>query len=107
VFLNLIGNAVKYTPEGGHVHVSITRHNNKEAAVKVADSGVGIPERDLPHLFEEFFRAANVKEAGIVGTGLGLSIVKDLVVRYGGHITVQSVVGEGSTFTVTLPLSEQ
>jgi signal transduction histidine kinase len=106
VFLNLIGNAVKYTPEGGHVHVRIKRHN-KEAVVEVVDTGVGIPERDLPHLFEEFFRARNVKEAGIVGTGLGLSIVKDLVVRYGGHITVQSVVGEGSTFTVTLPLSEQ
>ncbi|MEJ2149056.1 MAG: GAF domain-containing sensor histidine kinase [Chloroflexota bacterium] len=106
VFLNLIGNAVKYTPEGGHVHVRIKRQN-KEVVVEVADSGVGIPERDLPHLFEEFFRARNVKEAGIVGTGLGLSIVKDLVVRYGGHVTVQSVVGEGSTFTVTLPLSEQ
>jgi signal transduction histidine kinase len=106
VFVNLIGNAIKYTPEGGQVHVRIKRQR-QEAVVEVVDTGIGIPEKDLPHLFEEFFRARNVKEAGIVGTGLGLSIVKDLVVRYGGHITAQSTVGEGSTFTITLPLSER
>lgn len=105
IFVNLIGNAIKYTPEDGHVRVRIKRHH-REAIVDVVDTGIGIPKKDLPHLFEEFFRARNVKELGIVGTGLGLSIIKDLVNHYGGHISVQSTLGEGSTFTISLPLSE-
>jgi two-component system sensor histidine kinase VicK len=66
---------------------------------------LGIPEADLPHLWEEFFRAGNVRKAGIVGTGLGLSIVKRLVESYGGRIGAQSVEGTGTVFTVTLPLA--
>jgi len=74
-----------------------------QAQVEVADTGIGIPEEALPHLFEEFYRAPNAKKTE-VGTGLGLAIVKDLVERYGGRIQVKSTVGVGTTFTVTLPL---
>ena len=104
IFVNLVGNAIKYTPAGGHVQVTLSR-NDGEAAVSVADTGMGIPPADLPHLFEEFHRGANVREAGIPGTGLGLAIVKDLVERYGGRLAVQSKIGEGTTFTVALPLA--
>jgi signal transduction histidine kinase len=103
IFVNLIGNAVKYTPAGGQVSVDL-RQRGDEVVVTVTDTGVGIPESDLPHLFEEFFRASNVKRAGITGTGLGLAIVKSLVERYKGRIAVHSKVGEGTTFTVMLPL---
>jgi signal transduction histidine kinase len=104
IFINLIGNAIKYTPAGGHVRVSL-EPAEREATIAVSDNGMGIAPDDLPHLFEEFYRGANVKEAGIPGTGLGLVIVKDLVERYGGRLSVKSQIGEGSTFTVTLPLT--
>lgn len=104
IFLNLIGNAIKYTPAGGKVTVTLEQRDD-EAVITVADTGIGIPESDLPHLFEEFYRASNVKQLGITGTGLGLAIVKDLVERYGGRVSVRSKVGEGTTFTVVLPLA--
>jgi signal transduction histidine kinase len=104
VFLNLIGNAIKYTPGGGRVCVGLEQSGD-DAAVTVSDTGIGIPEADLPHLFEEFYRASNVKRDGVAGTGLGLAIVKDLVERYEGRITVHSKLGEGTTFTVVLPLA--
>ncbi|MBN1812018.1 MAG: GAF domain-containing sensor histidine kinase [Anaerolineae bacterium] len=102
-FVNLISNAVKYTPSGGSVIVTV-RKTDGRARVEVTDTGIGIPEQALSHLFEEFYRAPNAKASGEVGTGLGLAIVKDLVERYGGRITVESQVGEGSTFTVTFPI---
>ena len=101
VFSNLVGNAIKYTPEGGQVSVTL-REEAGQVEVVVADSGLGIPEADLPHLFEEFFRAKNAKRSGITGTGLGLSIVKQLVDRFEGQIQVESREGQGSTFTVNL-----
>ena len=102
IFVNVVGNAVKYTPPGGAVAVSVQQVDG-QAQVEVADTGIGIPEEALPHLFEEFYRAPNAKKTE-VGTGLGLAIVKDLVERYGGRIQVKSTVGVGTTFTVTLPL---
>jgi signal transduction histidine kinase len=102
IFTNLVGNAIKYTPEGGRVEVRIA--NLPEVAVcTVADSGIGIPEKDLCKLWEEFFRASNVRSSGITGTGLGLSIVKQYVDRYKGKIEVQSKEGQGTIFTVTFP----
>lgn len=101
---NLIDNAVKYTPSGGRVRVTARTEGNA-AVLQVADTGLGVPEADLPHLWEEFFRAGNVRKAGIVGTGLGLSIVKRLVESYGGRIGAESVEGTGTVFTVTLPLA--
>jgi signal transduction histidine kinase len=104
VFTNVIGNAIKYTPSGGEVNVLMERRSN-EASVTITDTGIGIPEVDVPHLFEEFFRASNAREMGIQGTGLGLAIVKDLVERYGGRLSLQSRLGEGTTVTIVLPLS--
>ena len=102
IFVNVVGNAVKYTPPGGAVTVSMQPVDGR-AQVEVSDTGIGIPEEALPHLFEEFYRAPNAKLAE-VGTGLGLAIVKDLVDRYGGRIQVKSVMGKGTTFTVMFPL---
>jgi signal transduction histidine kinase len=103
IFGNLIGNAVKYTPEGGRVTISVETRG-ASATASVTDTGIGIPEEDIPKLWQEFFRAANAKQSGIPGTGLGLSIVKRRVEAYGGMISVQSVVNQGTTFSVTLPL---
>jgi signal transduction histidine kinase len=103
IFVNLISNAVKYTSSGGSVTVTV-RETDGQAQVKVTDTGMGIPEKALPHLFEEFYRAPNAKASGEVGTGLGLTIVRDLVKRYGGQIEVESEVSEGTAFTVTFPI---
>ena len=100
---NLVSNAVKYTPEGGMVQLTLERHAGA-ARLAVTDSGIGISDNALPHLFEEFYRAPNAKEQVKQGTGLGLVITKDIVTRYGGSIRVSSALGKGSTFTVMLPL---
>jgi signal transduction histidine kinase len=103
IFRNLIGNAIKYTPAGGRVEVD-TKKEPGYIKVSVADSGMGIPEEDLPHIWEEFFRAKNAHLSGVTGTGLGLSIVRQLVDRFGGEISVNSSVGKGTTFTVSFKL---
>jgi signal transduction histidine kinase len=100
---NLIGNAIKYTPEGGSVQVEVL-DLSENVEIKVSDTGIGIPEEDLPRLGDEFFRAKNAKRLGIVGTGLGLSIVTQLVDRFGGSIVVHSVEGEGTAVKLKLPL---
>ncbi|HEX9617704.1 MAG TPA: GAF domain-containing sensor histidine kinase, partial [Anaerolineales bacterium] len=102
---NLISNAVKYTPEEGCVAVKLAA-SNAEARLIVQDTGIGIPEDALPHLFEEFFRAPNAKAVEQQGTGLGLTIIKDYVNRFGGRVAVQSTLGKGTQFTVTLPLAD-
>lgn len=102
VLLNLIGNAVKYTPEGGAVVVKVSRVA-EQAVIAISDTGIGIPAAVLPQLFTEFFRASNAKSFA-PGTGLGLVIVKELVERMGGRISVESDEGQGTTFTVYLPL---
>ncbi len=106
IFSNLIGNAVKYTPAGGQVQVKAAKVNSG-VEIRVADTGIGIPADELPRLWQEFFRARNAKQAGISGTGLGLSIVKQLVEQFGGTIHAESVEGEGTTFTIILPLREK
>ena len=103
VFVNLVGNGIKYTSRGGRVTVSMDQTGDK-ARVSVVDTGIGIPEDSLPHVFEEFYRAPNAKTQHVAGTGLGLAIVRDLVERYGGRISVKSTVGDGSAFTVVFPL---
>lgn len=99
---NLISNAVKYTPEGGTVTVTLAGEESRIRA-EVRDSGIGIPEEALPHLFEEFYRAPNARAQVQQGTGLGLVITKDILTRYGGSIRVDSAEGRGTTFTVLLP----
>ncbi|MFN2292163.1 MAG: ATP-binding protein [Anaerolineae bacterium] len=101
-FTNLINNAVKYTPPGGSVAVRAWQEDGS-IRVEVSDTGIGIPAEALPRLFSEFYRAKNAKAIEMEGTGLGLAIVKDVIEQHGGEITVQSVEGEGSTFSVKLP----
>jgi signal transduction histidine kinase len=103
IWTNLISNAIKYTPDRGHIAVRLRVEGNHLLST-VEDSGMGIAEEDLEHLFQEFFRTDQAKDSGEIGTGLGLSIVKQIVEAYGGEITVSSNPGQGSRFTFTLPL---
>lgn len=104
VFTNLVSNAVKYTPAGGTVGVA-TRAGDNSVVCEVSDTGIGIPPEDQEHLFEEFYRASNAKEFAEEGTGLGLSIVREIVESAGGRIACASEPGEGTRFTVTLPVA--
>jgi two-component system, OmpR family, phosphate regulon sensor histidine kinase PhoR len=101
VFVNLLDNAVKYTPGSGTVTVTATESGGM-VIIAVQDSGLGIPPKDLPRLFERFYRVDSGRSRAEGGTGLGLSIVKHIVQLHGGTITVTSTPGKGSTFTFTL-----
>jgi len=103
VLVNLVSNAVKYTPAGGTVRVQAS-HASGEVQVSVADTGPGISQADQARLFDRFFRSENPETRALAGTGLGLSIVKSIVERHGGRIWVRSRPGKGSTFTFSLPL---
>lgn len=104
IMLNLLSNAIKYTPEQGEVMIDVQSAMTSPAvAVCVADTGIGIPEEQLPHIFDRFSRVERVEIQGIQGTGLGLSITKGLVEAHGGEISVESEVGKGTCFTFTLP----
>jgi two-component system NtrC family sensor kinase len=102
VLSNLIGNAVKYTPNNGKVLVK-TFQREDEIWVQVIDNGIGIPAADQPHIFEKFYRVRGDHVASIKGTGLGLALVKSIVEKHNGRIWLESVFGEGSTFTIALP----
>jgi len=102
VLTNLVGNALKYTPEGGRVDVRVATAD-REVEVLVNDSGRGIGPEDLPHVFERFYRADRSRTRGSGGTGLGLAIAKHIVEAHGGRISVSSRANEGTTFKVTLP----
>jgi len=104
IFNNLISNAVKYNATGGTVTCTIAQSEN-QVVIKVADTGIGIDEADVPKLFHEFSRIKNAKTREVTGSGLGLSIVKRLVSMYNGRIEVDSKVGQGSTFSIYLPVS--
>jgi signal transduction histidine kinase len=101
IFGNLLSNAMKYSPPNSVVQFTLDYQDN-QAIFSVQDSGIGIPPDDQARLFESFYRATNV--GTISGTGLGLAIVKNCIEAHEGQIAVSSVVGEGTTFTVTLPL---
>lgn len=100
---NLIGNAIKYTPEGGTVGVRFSRRGADEVRLEVEDTGIGIPLGEQDKLFREFFRAANAKKLTSEGTGLGLALVKQSVERHKGRIDVKSAEGLGTTVVVDLP----
>jgi signal transduction histidine kinase len=99
---NLLDNAVRYTKPGGRVDVSLERHGD-EVVLSVADSGVGIPTRDLPRIFERFYRVDRARSRETGGTGLGLSIVRHVVENHGGTVSVTSELGRGTCFVVRLP----
>jgi len=103
LLLNLVDNAIKYTPKGGQVTLGLRRAEGW-AALSVADTGVGIPAEDLPHIFERFYRVDKARSRAAGGTGLGLSIAQWIVQAHGGRIDAQSEPGKGTTFTVWLPL---
>jgi two-component system phosphate regulon sensor histidine kinase PhoR len=97
---------LKYTPEGGSVHIGARPVANDRVEIFVRDTGIGIPEEDLPRLFERFYRVDKARSRDLGGTGLGLSIVKHLVRAHGGEVSVHSILNEGSTFSFTLPVHE-
>lgn len=102
LFTNLIVNATKYTPWGGKVGAEIKEEEDHFRAT-VWDTGIGIPQEELSHIFEEFYRAENAEQMEKEGTGLGLSIVKQIIETHKDEIWVESEVGKGSKFTFTLP----
>jgi two-component system, OmpR family, sensor kinase len=115
LFLNLITNAIKYTPKGGHVEMTLSMRNNNEVGFAVRDTGVGIAAADLPHVFDRFWRADRARSRRASGDGrgpserggfgLGLAIAQWIVQAHGGSLTAQSRLGRGSIFTVLLPIS--
>ena len=107
VVINLLTNAIKYTPLGGKIEVKVEhRPDNNEVAVSIKDTGIGIPEESLPQIFDRFYRVER-KVHTIKGTGLGLTIVKKIIENHHGRVEVQSALGQGSTFSFFLPLATQ
>ena len=106
VIKNLISNAIKYNREGGSVQVSL-RTEAGSRLVRVEDSGIGMRQQDLPRVFERFYRVDTARSRETGGTGLGLSIVRHAVERHGGTVQVESELGTGTAFTVTLPIDAQ
>jgi PAS domain S-box-containing protein len=104
VLYNLVANAIKYSPQGGPVVVRLERDGD-QARIVVRDRGMGIPKTDQPQLFQRFYRASNAHSEHLSGMGIGLFVVKEIVGLHGGTVEVSSTEGEGSTFTVTMPLS--
>ena len=102
VVSNLVGNALKFTPRSGSVDVEL-RPNPEGAEIEVRDTGVGIDPAELPRIFERFFRGSRANEARSSGSGLGLAIAKSIVDMHGGRITVESSLGVGTRFVVSLP----
>ena len=101
---NLVENGIKYNKEGGWIHVSLNA-DHKFFYIEVADSGMGIPKEDVDHIFERFYRVDKSHSREIGGTGLGLSIARNAIVMHRGAVKVYSQVGEGTTFTVRIPLT--
>jgi heavy metal sensor kinase len=105
VIVNLLDNAIKYTPEGGKIRLSVVAINGK-AVLEVEDNGIGIPASAQPHIFERFFRVDKARSREMGGAGLGLSIVKSICAAHGARVDFQSAEGAGSRFKVELPLAE-
>jgi signal transduction histidine kinase len=101
----LLENAVKYTPGGGEVNV-LLGHDGNTAHIEIRDTGIGIPAKDLPHIFERFYRADPARSRETGGSGLGLAIAQWLMEAHRAVIRVQSTVGEGSAFSIRIPLTE-
>jgi signal transduction histidine kinase len=103
LFLNLVNNAIVYTPDGGAVIMSLSKMDGS-AIVEISDNGVGIPAEDLPLIFDRFYRVDKARSRNPGGSGLGLSIARWIAQAHGGNIFVESSVGDGSTFKVVLPI---
>jgi signal transduction histidine kinase len=103
VLSNLLGNAIKFSPKGGTIEVEV-QATVEELTVSVTDQGLGIPEADVPHIFDSFYMASNVV-GRVVGSGIGLASAKQIVEQHGGEISIQSREGEGTSVSFSLPLS--
>ena len=102
ILLNLIDNAIKYNQEAGQITIT-AKEIDSSIQIDIADTGVGIPEEHLPRLFERFYRVDKARSRELGGTGLGLAIVKHIVQALQGQISVQSILGKGSTFSFAIP----
>jgi signal transduction histidine kinase len=102
VFYNLLGNAIRYSPQGGTITVQVVPEGDM-IRIDIRDEGIGVPESDLPHLFERFYRASNVSANNISGVGIGLYVVQEIIRLHGGNMMVTSKEQHGSTFSILLP----
>jgi len=106
LFMTVLDNAIKYTPPGGHVSLSLHLENS-QAIIEVTDTGIGITEKDLPHVFERFYRADHARSRETHGSGLGLSIAKWIAETHNGSIDLHSQLGQGTRVTIRLPLAAE
>src|SRR5262245_10013962 len=106
ILVNLVDNAVKFTPEGGQIRIESEAGPDGRVEVRVCDTGIGIPSTDLPRITERFYRVDKTRSREIGGTGLGLAIVKHLVQAHGGELRIESTLGHGTTVSFTLPAGE-
>ena len=104
VVINIMSNAIKYTPDGGKIDIRLIATPQSTLVLHVTDTGIGIPEEDIEHLFERFYRVEKSRTQDAGGTGLGLAIAKELAMAHGGNITVSSKLGEGTTVRLELPI---
>jgi signal transduction histidine kinase len=102
VLMNIITNAIRYTPDGGNISIAAAA-NSEEVSISVRDDGIGIPEEDMPHIFDRFYRVDKARSRSMGGTGLGLAIAKEIMDGHGGRLDVKSKQGEGTTVTLTIP----
>ncbi len=104
VVINIISNAIKYTPDGGHIDIKLKKGQRKNVFITVTDNGIGIPKEDVAHLFERFYRVEKSRNQDAGGTGLGLAIAKELIEAHGGRISVESELNNGTSVTIELPI---
>ncbi|MBR5701980.1 MAG: hypothetical protein IKX47_05895, partial [Oscillospiraceae bacterium] len=106
VIINIMTNAERYTPSGGSVTMELERSKDT-IIVRVRDTGIGIPEEDIPHIFDRFYRVDKARSRAMGGTGLGLSIAYEIISRHNGEIRIESKVGEGTAVSICLPRLEE
>ena len=106
VVVNIVSNALKYTPEGGNITV-VSGQQEQSVYVKISDAGMGIPEKDLPHIFDRFYRVDKARSRKMGGTGLGLAIAKEIIEAHEGTISIDSIYQKGTTVTIKLPIETE
>ncbi len=104
---NLVSNAIKYTQEGGMIEIMVKRPMEQQISVTIADTGIGIPKKDLQKIFDRFYRADKARSRSMGGTGLGLSIAREIIRAHGGAIAIESELGKGTSVTFVLPLQQE
>ena len=104
--MNIVSNSIKYTPDGGKITME-AGCSGPNVYVRITDNGIGIPEKDLPRLFERFYRVDKARSRASGGTGLGLSIARESLNQHKGDIQLSSIYGEGTQVTITLPAAPE